>query len=103
MEAIQVDIAAEMLYQEFLPATADCIAPLTPETLHQIVTNRVAFLLDNDFTRLMSSLYQIDVAEDLVKAAFAEHAHMDIPARLATLIIDRELTKARTRAERKFA
>jgi hypothetical protein len=102
MEAIQVDIAAEMLYQEFLPATGDCIAPLTPETLHQIVTNRVAFLLDNDFARLMSSLYQIDVAEDLVKEAFSEHVHGEIPGRLATLIIDREMTKARSRAERRF-
>lgn len=102
MESRQVDMAAAMLHEEFLPVTGDYIAPLTPETLHRLVTDRVAYLLENDFNRLMSSLYLIDVPEHAVQSAFAQFRHVEIPAELATLIIDREMRKAQTRAEHRF-
>jgi len=53
-------------------------------------------LLNNDFTRLINTLYRIDVSEQKLKAALAENT--DNPSTLiAKMIIERELQKVLTR------
>lgn len=51
----------------------------------------IAELLERDMTRLMNSLYRIDVAEEKVKLAFA--GKLPVAEALSDLIIERELQK----------
>jgi hypothetical protein len=55
----------------------------------------IQHLIDQDFGHLVNLLYKIDVSEMKAKAAFADHD--DPAAKLADLIIERELKKVETR------
>jgi hypothetical protein len=92
-----------MLEMELEATRAPANASTPPEALLQQVRARVAWLLDNDFQQLMASLYQIDVAEELVAAAFRLPTPSEVAGQLAQLIVSRELKKAETRAERQFS
>ncbi|MGI8908863.1 MAG: hypothetical protein ACR2IE_20510 [Candidatus Sumerlaeaceae bacterium] len=106
MEAQYLDKATQILQFEFLAETEQnekYLAPVTPETLHRLVTNRVSQLLKDDFSRLMSSLYQMDVDEELVSATFQLPSHEATASQIAELIIEREIRKVRSRSEHRFS
>ena len=106
MEAELLELATEIVHSEFLRSTSDSEAPVTlttPETLHRIVAERVYALMQTDFSKLMASLYQIDVDEGLVGEAFRLPSELLAASELATLIIAREVRKAESRAQGRFS
>lgn len=79
---------------ESLPAPT-----LSLDDVRRFVTARVAELLDRRPEQLMSILYRVDVAEPLVKHAFAQAAPEALPHVLADLLIERQLQKIHLRKQ----
>ena len=73
----------------------------TLEEFKAYLTDRLAFLLDNKYDKLINILYRIDVPEDKLSKLFAEQNRDYIPAALADLIIERSLQKVRIRQKYK--
>jgi len=65
--------------------------------LHDLITQRIVYLLLNDMEKLLNILYRIDVNEKKVKNAFAQNDPKKIAPLLAELVIERELEKVETR------
>lgn len=63
------------------------------------VLNRIIELLTRNPEKLMSILYRIDVPEAVVQSIFDTALPPDVPDQLADLVMERQLAKARTRAE----
>lgn len=63
------------------------------------VLNRIIELLTRNPEKLMAILYRIDVPESVVANIFATALPPDVPDQLADLVMERQLAKARTRAE----
>src|ERR1043166_5687291 len=103
MLTAQFDLVAKMVERDLLSDEGDYLGPVTPETLHYLVTERVAYLLEHNFYQLMTSLYQIDVPEEEVQQAFASNSRASVPAHLATLIIQREVQKAESRSQSRYS
>lgn len=64
------------------------------------LTQKVKYLLDNDFNTLVNMLYRIDVFESKAKTCFGK-SNDEIAICLAQLIFERQLEKAKSRAEHK--
>ena len=83
----------------------DSLVPMgdfeTLEEFKAYLTDRLAFLLDNKYDKLINILYRIDVPEDKLSKLFAEQNRDYIPAALADLIIERSLQKVRIRQKYK--
>jgi hypothetical protein len=60
---------------------------------------RIVALLSGNTERLMHILYRVDVPEPSIAAVFRETPLPDIAPAIADLIIERQMAKARTRAE----
>lgn len=69
----------------------------TKEALVKQLAEAIVFLLLHDMEKLMNILYRIDVFERDTKAAFAQNNPEQIAPRLAELILQREMQKAKTR------
>ena len=63
------------------------------ERLAQIVRH----LLDKDFESLLHAMYRIDIDEEKLKTALASDPPDNVPSKIATLILERELQKVETR------
>ena len=61
----------------------------------------ISHLLDHDFERLLQIMYRIDIDENRFKEVFQSEESKEIVAKLARMVLDRELEKVRTRAEYK--
>ena len=81
---------------------------LKPDVLHtneniildaakRILADKIQDLMENNFEKLSSILYRIDVSPVKVKDVFANSKLWDIPLELAQLIIDRQVQKVKTR------
>jgi len=106
MENVDLGMATQMLRCEFLTSGSSCdeaSVPASIESLQQVVADRVRHLLNDDLHKLMSSLYQIDVAEEQVEAAFQLNSRDETAWYIAGLIIEREMRKARSRADQRFS
>ena len=75
------------------------IEPSTPETLRKLLTERIADMMVNDFAGLVELLYRLDINEQKLVAVTEGHAHEEKAKLIATLIIERQLEKARTRKQ----
>ncbi|TAE87599.1 MAG: hypothetical protein EAY81_03970 [Bacteroidetes bacterium] len=69
----------------------------TKEKVIKQLAEAIVFLLLHDMEKLMNILYRIDVFERDTKAAFAQNNPEQIAPRLAELILNREMQKAKTR------
>lgn len=74
---------------------------ISQENLHAALTNAIIYLMLNHMEQLLAILYRIDVNEKLIKEAFAENNPTLIAPKIATLVINRELQKAISRAQYK--
>lgn len=63
------------------------------------VLNRIIELLTRNPEKLMAILYRIDVPESAVSSIFDTALPPDVPDQLADLVMERQIAKARTRAE----
>ena len=61
------------------------------------LTERIKYYLDNDIEKLLRILYGTDISESQVDNVFAFTKKEDIPSALSSLIISRQLSKAKTR------
>ena len=57
----------------------------------------VAYLLDNDFERLLNAMYRLDINEEKFKLALSGIGKNAISAEITDLIISREIQKLKTR------
>ncbi|HYV95084.1 MAG TPA: hypothetical protein VE978_25135 [Chitinophagales bacterium] len=69
------------------------------EKIRALLIDRIDFLLDHDFEKLLWILYRIDVSEEKAKAALAVTSEKRPAEVLADMIIERQIEKARTRTE----
>jgi len=65
--------------------------------LKKHLRGKISELLDNDYEKLISILYRIDVDEDKLNELFGSKSRESIPGRLADLIIERQLQKINIR------
>jgi hypothetical protein len=71
--------------------------PDTSSEAKRLLSEKIKYYLDNDVERLLRILYRIDIPESQVNSVFTGTKKEDIPSVLSDLIIDRQLSKARTR------
>lgn len=67
------------------------------DRLHDVLTRIVKYLLDKDFSTLMTALYRIDVSEEKVKEILELSHPSQLASNLASAIILREKQKIETR------
>lgn len=69
---------------------------------HELIQKLTAFINDlilNDFQRLITILYRVDVDEKKLKRILKENTGTDAGEIIATLIIEREIEKIETRKQ----
>jgi hypothetical protein len=75
--------------------------PLLPDQndlaiIRQHLINRVKKLIALDYQKFLNSLYQIDVNEKKVREIIHSKNRINIPERLADLIIERQIQRVKT-------
>lgn len=65
----------------------------------KVVVDFINDLIQNDFNRLLSILYRVDISEEKLKLKLAEHKDRKIPSAeiIANLLIEREEEKITSR------
>jgi hypothetical protein len=69
------------------------------EKLHETLAAYLNELINTDFEKLVTFLYRIDVSEQKLKKLLQEHAAENAGTIMATLVIDRQLQKIRSREQ----
>ena len=67
------------------------------DELREKLEKIVAYLLDNDFERLLNAMYRLDINEDKFKIALSGMGKKSISEEITDLIITREIQKLKTR------
>ena len=80
-------------------ADTDLPEDVSKNELQQKLTAFINELIVNDFQRLITILYRIDVDEKKLKRILLENAGTDAGEIIATLIIEREIQKLETRKQ----
>ncbi len=75
----------------------DFAEKLTYPELHTRLAAYINDLIKHDFEKLITYLYRIDVSEQKLKALLQENAQEDAGNIIATLIIERQQQKIKTR------
>ena len=71
----------------------------TWKKIRGLLVDKLDFLIDHDFEKLLSILYRIDVSERKVKKTLESQTEHKPSELLADLIIERQIEKARTRVK----
>ena len=69
------------------------------EEIKRHLSQQVNYLIVNDFQKLVSILYRVDVSESKLKQLLKEENHGDAGKIIAELIIERQLQKIKTRQQ----
>jgi hypothetical protein len=72
---------------------------LSPEALRDLLKEEINRLIQNDFQKLVSVLYRVDVNERKLKYLLQENVGEDAAVIIADLIIERQLQKIKSRRE----
>ena len=80
-------------------ADTDLPEDVSKNELQQKLTAFINELIVNDFQRLITILYRIDVDEKKLKRILLENAGTDAGEIIATLVIEREIQKIETRKQ----
>ena len=67
------------------------------DELREKLEKIVAYLLDNEFERLLNAMYRLDINEDKFKIALSGMGAKAISEEITDLIISREIQKLKTR------
>ena len=73
------------------------LVELTDDIRKERLLTRIKYYLDNDVEKLLRILYRLDIPESQVEHIFSGSKKEDIPSALSDLIINRQLSKAKTR------
>lgn len=65
--------------------------------IRQPLIERIWFMMNNEYERLLQILIRIDVNEVKLKKAFKENGFEDMPLLIADLVIERQTIKAQMR------
>jgi len=97
----QVVEIAKFVEKDFLIGNNNSLIPSTDlaslQEFRKYMTEKLKFLLDEKFETLVNILYRIDISEKKLSQLFSGKNRDSIPARLADMIIDRQLEKIRLR------
>jgi hypothetical protein len=72
---------------------------LSIDGLKNIITDYINSLISNNFNKLISILYRLDINESKLKQLLAANPGEDAGMIIAELIIERQLQKIKTRSE----
>lgn len=70
---------------------------MSSEKLEALVAEKIEWLIQKDFNKLIALLYRIDVSESRLRLLLQENQGKDSPALIARLIIERIRQKIETR------
>lgn len=89
---------SESIIQDFhLDSDNELVSIRHMDDLRHKLEKIVAYLLDNDFERLINALYRLDINEEKFKLALAGFGETEVAQKIADLIISREIQKIKTR------
>ena len=71
------------------------------QQLKEYLTKKISELMDNNFDKLVNTLYRIDVSEQKLQEAFSDKNKQILPETIAGLIIERQLQKIELRKKYK--
>ena len=74
---------------------------MSMDELQEKLAGHIHYLINHDFERLINLLYTVDVSESKLKNLLQEDSNTDAGYIIATLIIERQLQKIKTRRETK--
>lgn len=86
-----------IVIQEALLNDFDLSGCETRQALLQRLSAQVNHLIQADFHRLVSILYRLDISELKLKQTLEENTDKDAGELIATLVIERQLEKLKTR------
>ncbi|CAN5311925.1 hypothetical protein BH11BAC6_BH11BAC6_16950 [soil metagenome] len=87
---------ASILQQQIIEATANNIAPygtLNMEQFKEQLTAYINDLISNNFEKLISLLYRLDVNEQKLRALLVANTTVEAGASIADVIIERQIEK----------
>ncbi|MBK6936201.1 MAG: hypothetical protein IPH18_04430 [Chitinophagaceae bacterium] len=87
---------------ELIPAVNQTLGISLPENipyekLREAVAGQISPLITNDFNKLLSLLYRIDINENKLKNMLAKNPGTDAALLIADLVIERQLQKIESR------
>jgi len=71
----------------------------TREQMEIFLSEKINYLVANDFTKLVQILYRIDVSEPKLKALLKQNSGTDAGRIIAALVIERQVEKLRSRQQ----
>lgn len=72
---------------------------ITEETLLQLLAEKINDLIRNDFNKLLTLLYRIDIDERKLKAMLQEHSDKDAGMLIAVMVLERQKQKLASRKQ----
>ena len=89
---------SELIIQDFNLDTEQSLLEVGHlDELREKLEKIVAYLLDNEFERLLNAMYRLDINEDKFKIALSGMGTKAISEEITDLIISREIQKLKTR------
>lgn len=89
---------SESIIQDFhLDSDNELVSIRHMDDLRHKLEKIVAYLLDNDFERLLNAMYRLDIDEEKFKKAVSGTDGKNISREIAELIVSREIQKLKTR------
>jgi hypothetical protein len=89
---------SELIIQDFNLDTEQSLLEVGHlDELREKLKKIVAYLLDNEFERLLNAMYRLDINEDKFKIALSGMGTKAISEEITDLIITREIQKLKTR------
>ncbi len=97
----QVTAVTKVIAKDFQIGEADSLIPAADvinfDELKIYLTEKLTYLLEHKYDKLLNILYKIDVSEEKLGELFSSSNRDSIPTALAELIIERQLQKVKFR------
>jgi len=94
----KADNISKLIVQDFNLDEEDNLVHIRDlEELKEKLEKIVAYLLDNDFERLLNAMYRLDINEEKFKLAISGSDIATVSREIVELIISREIQKMKTR------
>lgn len=96
-EHININDVSKFIAKEFEKDGTNSLIPFfdtqSKNEFKKYLTERLSYLIDNNFELLVNTLYRIDVSEEKLSKLFSGDNREHIPSKLADLIIERQIQK----------
>jgi len=96
----KINKLSELIVQDFKLDPGDSLMNIKHlEDLKDKLEKIVAYLLDNDFERLLNAMYRLDINEEKFRLAVSGSGANSVSREIVELIIAREIQKMKTRIQ----